>query len=97
MCILHIHAHAIIHHYLGSNANHQSSVQYNFADEAYDVYRKAHDKLVDLKAATTNEDLQGIYAKSTGYVARLAMIGLCTGTGYSGCGYYQHSNLDSSH
>ena len=54
--------------------NHQSSVQYNFADEAYEVYRKAHDKLVDLKAATTNEDLQGVYAKSRGYVARLAMI-----------------------
>ena len=49
-------------------------MQYNFADEAYDVYRKAHDKLVDLKAATTNEDLQGVYAKSRGYVARLAMI-----------------------
>ena len=46
--------------------NHQSSVQYNFADEAYEVYRKAHDKLVDLKAATTNEDLQGVYMPSQG-------------------------------
>ena len=48
-------------------ANHQSSVQYNLADGAYEAYRKAHDKLVDLKAATTNEDLQGVYAKSRGY------------------------------
>ena len=55
-------------------ANHQSSVQYNFADGAYEACRKAHDKLVDLKAATTNEDLQGVYAKSRGYVARVAMI-----------------------
>ena len=55
-------------------ANHQSSVQYNFADRAYEAYRKAHDKLVDLKAATTNEDLQGVYAKSRGYVARVSMI-----------------------
>ena len=40
--------------------NHQSSVQYNFADEAYDVYQKAHDKLVDLKAATTICQVKGI-------------------------------------
>ena len=55
-------------------ANHQSSVQYHFSDRAYEIYRKAHDKLVDMKAATTNEDLQGIYAKARGYVARLSMI-----------------------
>ena len=33
----------------------------------------AHDQLVDQKQATDNENLQGIYAKSRGYVARLAM------------------------
>ena len=31
-------------------------MQYNLTDEAYEVYWKAHDKLVDLKAATTDED-----------------------------------------
>ena len=50
-------------------------MQYNLTDEAYEVYWKAHDKLVDLKAATTDEDLQGVYAKWRRYVvARLAMM-----------------------
>ena len=54
--------------------NHQESKEYALRGDAYDNYRRAHDKLVDMKVATDNEDLQGIYAKSRGYVARLAMV-----------------------
>jgi len=42
--------------------------------DAYENYHRAHDKLVDMKVATHNEDLQGMYTKSRGYVARLAMV-----------------------
>ena len=37
--------------------------------DAYENYRRAHDKFIDMKVATDNEDLQGMYAKSRGYVA----------------------------
>ena len=42
--------------------------------DAYAAFRTAHDKLVDKKMSTSNEDLQGIYSKARGYIARLAMI-----------------------
>ena len=38
------------------------------------LLKVVHDKLVDLKMATTEEDLQGVYAKACGYTARLAMV-----------------------
>ena len=56
--------------------NHHGSdcKEYHVQEEAYDAYRQAHDRLVDMKSATSNENLQGIYAKARDYVARLAMI-----------------------
>ena len=42
--------------------------------DSYEAFSVAHDKLVDKKRGTENEDVQGIYAKARGYIARLAMI-----------------------
>ena len=53
--------------------NHKQERECTLEGPAYDVFREAHDQLVDQKQATDNENLQGIYAKSRGYVARLAM------------------------
>lgn len=53
--------------------NHKQEQEYTLEGPAYDAFREAHDQLVDQKQATDNENLQGIYAKSRGYVARLAM------------------------
>ena len=55
-------------------ANHKDPLEYTLEGEAYDAFRSAHDKLVDLKMGTQDEDLQGIYAKARGYTARLAMV-----------------------
>ena len=45
---------------------------------AHEAFRVAHDRLVDLTVETTNsEDMQGIYTKAQGYVARVAMIIYC--------------------
>ena len=53
--------------------NHKSEKEYTLEDSAYDAFRDAHDQLVDQKKATEIENLQGIYAKGRGYLARLAM------------------------
>ncbi len=57
--------------------NHEEDKEYVLHGQAYETYRAAHDHLVDLKVATTDENLQGIYAKARGYVARVAMIIHC--------------------
>ena len=56
--------------------NHQVSREYTLGSltPAYEAYQSAYDRLVDQKAATINESLQGVYAKARGYLARLAMI-----------------------
>lgn len=53
--------------------NHKREREYTLEGPAYDAFREAHDQLVNQKQATDNKNLQGIYAKSRGYVARLAM------------------------
>lgn len=54
--------------------NHEMAKQYVMEGLAHDAFRDAHDKLVDQKRATHSINLNGVYAKSRGYVARLAMI-----------------------
>ena len=49
--------------------NHRQCKEYTLMGDAYENYRRAHDKFIDMKVATDNEDLQGMYAKSRGYVA----------------------------
>ena len=49
--------------------NHKQEREYTLEGPAYDAFREAHDQLVDQKQATDNENLEGIYAKSHGYVA----------------------------
>lgn len=53
--------------------NHHEEREYSLEGHAYEAFREAHDHLVDKKQATQNENLQGIYAKGRGYLARLAM------------------------
>ena len=53
--------------------NHKVEKEYTIQGSSYDAFRDAHDQLVDKKQATDNENLQGIYAKARGYLARLAM------------------------
>jgi len=42
--------------------------------EAYTVFEAAHDRLVDRKRRTEDENIQGILSKAKGYTARLVMI-----------------------
>ena len=58
---------------IGCDAESQVEKEYTLQDAAYDAFRNAHDQLVDKKQATDNENLQGVYAKARGYLARLAM------------------------
>ena len=53
--------------------NHETEQEYTLEGPAYDAFQDAHDQLVDKKKATDNENLQGVYAKARGYLARLAM------------------------
>ena len=53
--------------------NHKTEKEYTLEGSAYDAFRDAHDQLVDNKQATDNENLQGVYAKARGHLARLAM------------------------
>ena len=48
----------------GNIENHMEPKEYTLKGEAYEAYRQAHDKLVDKKMATDNQNLQGMYAKS---------------------------------
>lgn len=54
--------------------NHHGSdcKEYHMQEEAYDAYRQAHYRLIDMKSATSNENLQGILSKTQG---------LCSSTG----------------
>lgn len=54
--------------------NHSTDKIYTVDGLAYEVFSTAHDELVDRKRATDNENLKGVFAKSRGYLARLAMI-----------------------
>ena len=53
--------------------NHETEQEYTLEGPAYDAFRDAHDQLLDKKKATNNENLQGVYAKARGHLARLAM------------------------
>ncbi len=52
-------------------------VEYHLQGEAFKLYEKTHDELVDLKINTKNENAQGILSKARGYCARIAMVIHC--------------------
>lgn len=54
--------------------NHEEERENVLEDLAYDAFREAHDHLVDKKQEAKCENLKGIYAKSRGYLVRLALI-----------------------
>jgi len=54
--------------------NHQEMQVYNLEGDAYCAYRETHDKLVEDKLKSTNENAQGILSKARGYCARIAMV-----------------------
>ena len=60
--------------FLEIHENHKDSVVYTLEDEAYTEYRTTHDRLVNDKLKSTNEDVQGILSKARGYCSRIAMV-----------------------
>ena len=56
---------------------HSKATVYTLEDEAYELFRDAHDKLSADKEKATDENMQGILSKSKGYCARIAMILHC--------------------
>ena len=54
--------------------HHKDRVLYTLEGDSYAEYRSTHDRLVNEKLHSTNEDVQGILSKSRGYCARIAMV-----------------------
>ena len=57
--------------------NHEDTLTYTLENEAYTAFRDIHDRLVEDKLKTTNENAQGILSKAGGYVARIALVIHC--------------------
>ncbi len=53
---------------------HRNPQHYSFAADGLAAFKIVRDSLVDVKAKTTDEDVQGILAKAQGCVARTVMI-----------------------
>ena len=56
--------------------SHEAS-SYCFTAAGLDSFKLYHDILVDQKAATDDEDVQGVLSKARGYIARTAMVLHC--------------------
>ncbi len=50
---------------------HLSAKMYTLEGEAYELFRKSHDELVQEKQKTKDENVQGILSKARGYLARI--------------------------
>lgn len=57
--------------------HHEDSKVYTLEDESYSEYRLTHDRLVNDKLRSSNEDVQGIVTKARGYTARISMVIHC--------------------
>ena len=53
--------------FLAVYESHQRNHTYTLEGEAYSEYRQTHDKLVQEKLRSKNEDIQGILYKARGY------------------------------
>ena len=51
-----------------------TSFVYKFSEEALESFRTSHDDLVNRQGLQTNDNIQGILAKSRGYIARTSML-----------------------
>ena len=57
--------------------NHDDTLIYTLENESYTAFRDIHDRLVEEKLKSTNENAQGILSKARGYVARIALVIHC--------------------